>query len=96
MENKAYVLYLNNKLLGVFNNEKLLENFIKGGIQNNFFHESNLKKHIFEMNSCYNIDINIQTSPIINIIGNNKEKETIEKEKILKLLEKTMSSSRIT
>jgi len=93
MENKAYVLYLNNKILGVFDNEKLLKNFINGGIQNEFFNEANLKTHIFEMNSCYNTtekNITIQTPSINNKEVENlkKEKETLEKEKIIKLLEK--------
>lgn len=94
MESKAYILYLNNKILGVFDNEKLLKNFINGGIQNKFFHETNLKTQIYEMNSCYNVDINIEKNITIQNISNNtnivnnKEKETLEKEKIIKLLEK--------
>ena len=89
MENKAYILYLNNKILGVFDNEKSLKNFIEGGIQNNFFNNRNLRTQIFEMNSCYEINNNIiNNNKINNKINNNKLEETIEKEKIIKLLEK--------
>ena len=89
MENKAYILYLKNKILGVFDNEKSLKNFIEGGIQNNFFNNRNLRTQIFEMNSCYEINNNIiNNNKINNKINNNKLEETIEKEKIIKLLEK--------
>ena len=51
----AFVLYLNNNLLGIFDNENALNTFIKGGIQNNFFKNENIRTEQYIMNSCYKI-----------------------------------------
>jgi hypothetical protein len=47
------ILYLNNKVIGVFDEDNL-NYFIKGGIQNNFFTIENIKTESFFFNSCYN------------------------------------------
>ena len=67
----VFVLYLNNNLLGIFDNENALNTFIKGGIQNKFFKEENLRREQYIMNSCCKVGFNINT--------NIQQKETIEK-----------------
>lgn len=62
----VFVLYLNNNLLGIFDNENALNTFIKGGVQNNFFKEENLRKEQYIMNSCCKVEL-------------NKNRETIQK-----------------
>ena len=63
----VFVLYLNNNLLGIFDNENALNTFIKGGIQNNFFKEENLRREQYIMNSCCKVGVNtnetIQKTP---------------------------------
>lgn len=55
MDNKAFVLYLNDKILGVYDNEKTMNIFIDGAVQNNFFSKENIKIDKFLMNSCFNL-----------------------------------------
>jgi len=63
----VFVLYLNNNLLGIFDNENALNTFIKGGIQNNFFMEENLRKEQYIMNSCCKVGVNKITNTNTNI-----------------------------
>ena len=79
----AFVLYLNNNLLGVFDNENALDTFIKGGVQNKFFKNENLKKEQYIMNSCYKIE---NSNKIINTNIQPKKisEETLQKSKELR------------
>jgi len=107
---KVYILYLKDKVIGVFD-EINLNYFIKGGIQNNFFFMENIKTESYFLNSCYNNtdqilhnelilnqdlkndqdvnknnqDLNKNNQDLINI---NKENETKDKNRIIKILEK--------
>ena len=67
----VFVLYLNNNLLGIFDNENALNTFIKGGIQNKFFKEENLRREQYIMNSCCKVGFNAN--------ANIQQKETIQK-----------------
>jgi len=73
----AFVLYLNNNLLGIFDNENALNTFIKGGIQNNFFKEENLRREQYIMNSCCKVGFNKNTHEKIHKI----QEETLQKSK---------------
>ena len=94
----VFVLYLNNNLLGIFDNENALNAFIKGGIQNNFFKEENLRREQYIMNSCckvgFNTNTKIQQKETIpkNPEDLNKTKE-LRKEKSKKLEELYNSES---
>ena len=55
MDNKAFILYLNDKIVGVYDNEKTMNIFIDGAVQNNFFSKENIKIEKFAMNSCLNL-----------------------------------------
>ena len=53
MNNFGYVLIKNEKVIGVFDNEEMIDTFINGGIQNEFFDKKSIKKLKFTMNSIY-------------------------------------------
>jgi hypothetical protein len=55
MDNKAFILYLNDKIVGVYDNEKTMNIFIDGAVQNNFFSKENIKIEKFAINSCLNL-----------------------------------------
>jgi len=79
----VFVLYLNNNLLGIFDNENALNTFIKGGIQNKFFKEENLRREQYIMNSCCKVGFNSNTNTNIQqkeIIQKTSE-ETLQKSK---------------
>jgi len=81
----VYILYLNNKVIGVFD-ENNLNYFIKGGIQNNFFTIENIKTESYFFNSCYNNkkkdELVLSHQILKEVIPNKqiKENETKEKE----------------
>ena len=95
MNTFGYVLIKNEKVIGVFDNEDQINNFINGGVQNQFFEKKDIKKLKFTMNSifCHNGE---NTNVIVNnktekqsetnqekTQGVNKKKETKEKSKEL-------------
>lgn len=75
----VFVLYLNNNLLGVFDNDIALNTFIKGGVQNKFFKQENIRTEQYIINSCYKIENT-----------NTKQKETIQKKQ--ETIQKTKES----
>jgi hypothetical protein len=78
---KAFVLYLNDNLIGIFDNDNAINNFIEGGIQNNFFNKENTRIDTFIMNSCYNINQK-EKKPVIIIDKEKQEREEeLEKKK---------------
>jgi len=92
----ALILFSDNKILGVFDNETSLNYFIDGGIQNNYFKKNNITVQTFGMNSCFQInkqENKDEDESIYNnnkdesIYNNDKEKEDLKKNKILKQLE---------
>jgi len=81
MENNIFVLYLKDVVIGTFNNEHLLNCFVKGGIQNNFFTEQDIKKDIFELNTICKVN---------KILSKEESQQILEDEerfKIQKILE---------
>jgi hypothetical protein len=76
----GFVIYLNGKVIGVYNNELLANSFINGGIQNKFFDKKNIHIEKFVMNSCFSVN------EIDNNLKNKKNLEDIENQK--KQLEK--------
>lgn len=85
MENNIFVLYLKNVVIGTFNNEHLLNCFIKGGIQNNFFTEQDIKKDIFELNTI--CKVNQDNNKILSKEKQEQILEDKERVKIQKILE---------
>jgi hypothetical protein len=81
MENNIFVLYLKDVVIGTFNNEHLLNCFVKGGIQNNFFTEQDIKKDIFELNTI------CKKNKILSKEESKQISEDEERFKIQKILE---------
>ncbi len=68
MENLLYLIEINNKVIGVYNNLTEAEYYIYGSFQNNFFKEANVL--VYRPNTCfrvetkkYLIDQSVQSSP---------------------------------
>jgi len=81
MNNFGYVLIKNEKVIGVFDNEEMIDTFINGGIQNEFFDKKSIKKLKFTMNSiyCHNNKFNSITMKT-DEQNNNLDKEKQKKE----------------
>jgi len=97
----ALVVFVDNKILGVFDNEVSLNYFIDGGIQNNYFNKENITVESFGMNSCFSfgkvddkhskVD-NSKLSKQENKLSKEeitKKNEDIAKENILKKMKET-------
>ena len=54
MSDWVYVINRCNNVIGVYNNEILMNDFINGGIQNNLFNSNELNILKYNMNSIYN------------------------------------------
>lgn len=80
----VFVLYLNNNLLGIFDNESTLNAFIKGGIQNNFFKEENLRREQYIMNSCCKVGFNTNKDSVVPKEISHKNQEDLNKTKELR------------
>lgn len=83
MNNFGYVLIKNEKVIGVFDNEDLIDTFINGGIQNEFFDKKSIKKLKFTMNSiyCHNNKFNSITMKNYEQTNNlEEEKEQTKKD----------------
>ena len=87
----ALVVFLDNKILGVFDNETSLNYFIDGGIQNNYFTKASITVETFGMNSCFNFNkVDIEKKVIIqkqNVVKTNENNEDNTKVHLLKQLE---------
>ena len=94
MSNKAFVLYLNNNLLGIFDNENTVNNFIKGGVQNKFFSNQNIRIEQFVMNSCYKLEEKLNNQ-IPNVTNNLTKEELQDKHKKLGELYKSESFQKV-
>ena len=75
----ALVVFIDKKILGVFDNETSLNYFIDGGVQNNYFKKESLTIEKFGMNSCFNFKQNQE---------NQKSKE--EQKKLFRSPKKTL------
>jgi hypothetical protein len=91
----GFILFLKNEAIGVYDNEEILNNFINGCLQNNFFNKDDIKIKKYNINSinCLTIE-NKQEKKLENIenienIENlkNLKKELIESEEYKKLMQ---------
>ncbi len=85
MNNFGYILIKNEKVIGVFDNEEMIDTFINGGIQNEFFDKKSIKKLKFTMNSiyCHNNKFNsitVKNDDQTNNLDEEKQNEVKKKE----------------
>jgi hypothetical protein len=75
MNKLGYVLFKNENVIGIFDDEQILNTYIDGCIQNNFFNRDNIKIEKYTMNSlfCHNKD---KLTKIINTIEVKKSVES--------------------
>jgi hypothetical protein len=75
----GFILFLKNEAIGIYDNEEILNNFINGCLQNNFFNKDDIKIKKYNINSinCLNIDNTNYQNKIIS-----KKKEIIKEKKI--------------
>lgn len=92
----GFILFLKNEAIGVYDNEEILNNFINGCLQNNFFNKDDIKIKKYNMNSinCLNIEEkkleNIQEKKLENL--ETLKKELIESEEYKKLMQKKIDT----
>jgi hypothetical protein len=83
MDNKiGLIVFKDDVLIGIFDNEKSLTLFLDGGIQNNFFTKESMRVEAYAMNSCYkyNDQTSIYNINNVNIVNSvNSVKTTINK-----------------
>jgi hypothetical protein len=95
MDNKiGLIVFKDDILIGIFDNEKSLTVFLDGGIQNKFFTKESIRIEAYAMNSCYkyneqtsiqhNIKILVKTQ---NIVSNNTVNNIVNTPNIDKNLE---------
>jgi hypothetical protein len=93
----GFILFLKNEAIGIYDNEEILNNFINGCLQNNFFNKDDIKIKKYNINSinCLNIDNTNYQNKIISekkeIIKEKKieniKKDVIESEEYIKLMQ---------
>ena len=93
----GFILFLKNEAIGIYDNEEILNNFINGCYQNNFFNKDDIKIKKYNINSinCLNIENkvipekNLETKKNLETEKNleNKKKELIESEEYKKLMQ---------
>ena len=87
----SFILFLKNEAIGVFDNEEILNNFINGCLQNNFFNKDNIQIKKYNINSinCLNIENKIiKELDLENIKNLEKEKkELIESDEYKNLMQ---------
>jgi hypothetical protein len=85
----GFILILKNEAIGIYDNEEILNNFINGCLQNNFFNKDDIKIKKYNINSinCLNIENTNYQSKII------LEKKEIIKEKKIENIKKELNES---
>lgn len=89
----GFILFLKNEAIGVYDNEEILNNFINGCLQNNFFNKDDIKIKKYNINSinCLNIENKIiQEKKLENL--ETLKKELIESEEYKKLMQKKIDT----
>jgi hypothetical protein len=87
MNKIGYVLFKNENVIGIFDDEQIINTYIDGCIQNNFFTRDTIKIQKYTMNSlfCHNKDEIINTVEVkkSNVESNKNQiiKSTVESEK---------------
>ena len=86
MDSYGYILYLNKKIIGVYNNEQLLNIFIDGAIQKSYFNREDIIIDKYIMNSMVLVaPSNSDSLEIEQLEKERVEKERLEKEQLEKL-----------
>ena len=84
----GFILILKNEAIGIYDNEEILNNFINGCLQNNFFNKDDIKIKKYNMNSINCLTIEKKLENIENIENlKNLKKELIESEEYKKLMQ---------
>jgi hypothetical protein len=94
----GFILFLKNEAIGIYDNEEILNNFINGCYQNNFFNKDDIKIKKYNINSinCLNTEekkipekkIPEKIIPEKNLENlKNLKKELIESEEYKKLMQ---------
>ena len=83
----ALVVFVDNKILGVFDNEVSLNYFIDGGIQNNYFKKENITVEAYGMNSCFCFNKVDDKQPKVDNSKLCKVENKLSKEELLKKTE---------
>ena len=94
----GFILFLKNEAIGIYDNEEILNNFINGCYQNNFFNKDDIKIKKYNINSinCLNTEekkipekiIPEKKIPEKNLENlKNLKKELIESEEYKKLMQ---------
>jgi len=85
----GFILILKNEAIGIYDNEEILNNFINGCLQNNFFNKDDIKIKKYNINSinCLNIENTNYQNKIIS------EKKEIIKEKKIENIKKELNDS---
>jgi hypothetical protein len=79
MNKLGYVLFNNGNIIGIFDDEQIMNTYIDGCIQNNFFNKDKIKIEKYTMNSlyCHNKDKLIKIINKEKIVELNKSQEKI-------------------
>jgi hypothetical protein len=85
----GFILFLRNEAIGVYNNEEILNNFINGCLQNNFFNKDDIKIKKYNINSINCLNIENKIIPNKNL----ENKKNLENEKNLENLKKELIES---
>ena len=84
----GFILFLKNEAIGIYDNEEILNNFINGCYQNNFFNKDDIKIKKYNINSINCLNIENKIIPEKNLKNlENKKKELIESEEYKKLMQ---------
>ena len=84
----GFILFLRNEAIGIYDNEEILNNFINGCYQNNFFNKDDIKIKKYNINSINCLNIENKIIPEKNLKNlENKKKELIESEEYKKLMQ---------
>ena len=84
----GFILFLRNEAIGIYDNEEILNNFINGCYQNNFFNKDDIKVKKYNINSINCLNIENKIIPEKNLKNlENKKKELIESEEYKKLMQ---------
>jgi len=70
MNKLGYILFNNENIIGIFDDEEFMNTYINGCIQNNFFNRNNIKIEKYTMNSLFCHDRKINKEELIK----NKKK----------------------
>jgi hypothetical protein len=89
----GFILFLKNEAIGVYDNEEILNNFINGCLQNNFFNKDDIKIKKYNINSINCLTIEKKLENIKNVENlETLKKELIESEEYKELMQKKIDT----